>query len=188
MSITDNRFRNYYQTDRLILKILDERSIAPVLEFLNKGAPVFDQYESTKPADYYTTATQKKILRAEYNFALQKTGVRFWVSLKNRPDELIGTISFSFYKTAPFHSIMLGYKLLPDYWHQGYGTESVKAAIQIICPVMGIKRVEAFVLPENTPSQTLLSRVGFTLEGTAYRCAEVQGIRRDHLQYSYNVN
>ena len=185
MIFTDNRFRSSYRTDRLILKILDERSVDAVLEFLNKGAPEFDRYESAKPADFYTHSTQRKILRAEYDMALQKNGVRFWIYEKDRPNDIIGTVSFSFYKTAPFNSIMVGYKLLPEYWHKGYGTESVKAAIQIVCPVMGIQRVEAFVLPENRPSQTLLSRVGFVLEGTAYECVEVQGIRRDHLQYSY---
>ena len=185
MIFTDNRFRSSYRTDRLILKILDERSVDAVLEFLNKGAPEFDRYERSKPADFYTHSTQRKILHAEYDMALQKNGVRFWVSLKDRPEKLIGTVSFSFYKTAPFHSIMVGYKLLPEYWHKGYGTESVKAAIEIVCPLMGIQRVEAYVLPENRPSQTLLSRVGFVLEGMAYECVEVQGIRRDHLQYSY---
>jgi ribosomal-protein-alanine N-acetyltransferase len=184
----EERFRKFYTTDRLYLKILDENSAPEVLAFLNKGASTFDTYESKKPADFYTSTTQRKLLHAEYHMASQKSGVRFWICRKEVPDEIIGTISFSFYKTAPFQTIMVGYKLLPEYWHKGYAMEALRAAIEIVPSVMRVARIEAYVLPDNRASQTLLSRVGFRLEGTAYQCLEVQGIRRDHLLYSYIVS
>ncbi len=183
----ERRFRRSYNTERLVLRILDDSNTDEVLSFLNQGASIFEEYESKKPADFYTHSMQRRLLRAEYNMALQKTGVRLWIAKKDNPAVLIGTISFSFFKTAPFNSIMIGYKLLPDYWHQGFGQEAVSAAIDIVSRVMPVQRVEAFVLPENKASQTLLSRVGFRLEGTAYSCLEVQGIRRDHLQYGYCI-
>ncbi|SFQ48297.1 ribosomal-protein-alanine N-acetyltransferase [Lachnospiraceae bacterium XBB1006] len=183
----EERFRKFYTTDRLYLKILDESDAPAVLAFLNAGANTFDTYESKKPADFYTTTTQRRLLHAEFHMASQKSGVRFWICRKDTPKEIIGTISFSFYKTAPFQTIMVGYKLLPDYWHQGYASEALTAAIHIVPSVMHVARIEAYVLPENRASQTLLSRVGFRLEGTAYQCLEVQGVRRDHLLYSYIV-
>lgn len=182
----EQKFRRIYETNRLLIRIVDESYINEVLTFLNKGASTFEPYESAKSPDFYTTATQRTLLRLEYNMAIQKTGVRFWIFRKERPREIIGTISFSFYKTAPFNSIMVGYKFLPDYWHQGYARESVAACIQIVHAVMNVSRIEAFVLSDNRASQTLLSRLGFRLEGTAYECLEVQGVRRDHLQYSYS--
>ena len=180
----DSSFRRSYETERLIIKILDESYVDDVLSFINTGASCFDQYESEKSADFYTRATQKQILRLEYNMAMQKTGVRFYVFLKDNPRTIIGTISYSFYKSTPFKSIMLGYKFLPDYWHMGYASESIAFCNDLIRSVIGIKRIEAYVLSDNVPSQTLLSRLGFRLEGTAYGVLEVNGIRRDHLQYS----
>ena len=82
---------------------------------------------------------------------------------------------------------MVGYKLLPEFWHHGYASEALKAAINIVAAVMRVARIEAYVLPDNQPSQKLLTRVGFRLEGTAYQCLEVKGVRRDHLQYGYVV-
>lgn len=181
----DTKFRRIYETDRLIIRILDETSVNDVLTFLNKGASTFEPYESAKSSDFYTTATQRAFLKAEYNMALKKSSVRFWIHRKERSREIIGTVSFCFYKVSPFNSIMVGYKFLPEYWHQGYAMEAVSACMKIVHSVMKISRVEAFVLPDNTASQTLLSRLGYRLEGTAYRCLEVQGIRRDHLQYSF---
>lgn len=183
----EDRFCQSYTTERLCLKILDESGASEVLAFLNRGAEAFERVESRKPADFYTHATQRKLLHAEYHMATQKNGVRFWIYEKNVPQKIIGTISFSFYKVAPFHTIMVGYKLLPEYWHKGYATEALKAAIWIVPSVMKVARIEAFVLPENQASQVLLGRVGFRLEGTAYQCLEVQGVRRDHLQYAYIV-
>ncbi|MCR4956933.1 MAG: GNAT family N-acetyltransferase [Lachnospiraceae bacterium] len=187
MIMHEDRFRKSYTTERLSLRVLDESHCDDVLTFLNRGASVFDQYESNKASDFYTHSVQRKLLKIEYNLALQKNGIRFWIYRKEDPGEIIGTVSFSFYRAAPFKSIMIGYKILPDYWHQGYGTEAVKAAITVVSSVMNVSRVEAFVLPDNVPSQNLLARVGFRLEGTAYNCLEVQGIRRNHLQYSYTL-
>ena len=183
----EERFCRSYTTERLYLKILDESNATEVLTFLNRGADTFERVESKKPADFYTHGTQKKLLNAEYHLATQKTGVRFWIYRKEKPGEIIGTISFSFYKVAPFRSIMVGYKLLPEFWHHGYASEALKAAINIVAAVMRVARIEAYVLPDNQPSQKLLTRVGFRLEGTAYQCLEVKGVRRDHLQYGYVV-
>ncbi len=128
MFLQDNtRFRKQYETDRLILKILDEPAADEVLNFLNRGANVFEEYESDKSSDYYTSKTQRRLLHMEYNMAKQRSGVRFWIYRKENPHEIIGTVSFSFYKTAPFQSIMIGYKLLPEHWHMGYATEAIKA-------------------------------------------------------------
>ena len=184
----ESRFRRIYYTDRLILKILEDSYVDEVLSFLNKGAHIFDTYESKKPSDFYTHSMQKKLLRAEFLMANQKNGVRFWIYHKDNPHEIIGTISYSFYKTAPFNSIMVGYKLLPEFWNCGYGTEAVKASIHIVSSVMKVNRIEAFVLPENKASQALLNHIGFRLEGTAYACLEVQGVRRDHLQFSLSMS
>ncbi len=181
----DDRFKRFYDTERLRISILDAYRVRDVLAFLNAGSKVFDQYESEKSPDYYTTVTQRKLLDVEYKMAQQKSGVRFWISLKDDPSTLIGTVSFSFLKVAPFSSVMVGYKFLPEYWHQGYAQESIAECIQIVRPVLNVSRVEAYVLPDNKASQTLLSRLGFRLEGTAYSVLEVCGTRRDHLQYSY---
>ncbi|MBO4213805.1 MAG: GNAT family N-acetyltransferase [Lachnospiraceae bacterium] len=185
MEYDNTKFHQQYESERLILKILDERYANEVLEFLNEGASAFDEFESEKPSDFYTTSYQQRVLKMEYNLALNKSAVRFYVFKKEDPYRIIGTVSFSFVRQAPFHSAMIGYKFLPSEWHKGYALESLSATLYIVRPILELMRVEAFVLPENRASQKLLSRAGFSLEGTANKVLEVNGIRRDHLQYSY---
>lgn len=187
MPVEDIRFRRAYETSRLYLKILDESNADIVLAFLNKGASVFEEFESAKPSDYYTHYTQKKILRMELDLANQKKGVRFYIFRKENPREIIGTISVSSIRPAPFESAMIGYKFHSDYWHHGYATEALRKVMEIVGPVLSIRRLEAFVLPDNSASCRLLTRVGFHLEGTALSSLEVKGVRRDHLQYSYII-
>ena len=184
----ENHFQKVYETSRLQLKILDESAANMVLTFLNQGADVFDEYESDKPSDFYTKDTQKRLLRLETDMVHQKRGVRFYVFRKENPLRIIGTISVSAVRPHPFDSAMVGYKFHPLYWGNGYATEALEKVTRIVGPVLGVRRLEAFVLPENTASCRLLSRVGFELEGTARSSLDVKGERRDHLQYSYIIH
>lgn len=184
----DLQFQKVYETQRLQLKILDESAANMVLTFLNQGADIFDEYESDKPSDFYTKDTQKRLLRLETDMVHQKRGVRFYVFRKENPLRIIGTISVSAVRPHPFDSAMVGYKFHPLYWGNGYATEALEKVTQIVGPVLGIHRLEAFVLPENIASCKLLERVGFELEGTAHSALEVKGERRDHLQYGYVIN
>jgi len=184
----NTHFCRIYETPRLQIRILDDSATDMVLSFLNKGADIFNSYESEKPSDFYTRSFQKKVLRFELDLALQKKGVRFYIFEKSNPTQIIGTFSISAIRPAPFQSGMIGYKLLPEFWHQGYATEALEKITSIAAPVLDIRRYEAYVLPDNIASCRLLSRVGFELEGTARSNIEINGIRRDHLQYSYIIS
>lgn len=188
MIFQDNQFAKVYETPRLQLKILDETSTTMVLAFLNQGADVFDEYESDKPSDFYTMDTQKRILRMELDMVRQKKGVRFYVFRKENPLRIIGTISISAVRPYPFDSALVGYKFHPLYWGNGYATEALEKVVRIAGPILGLHRIEAFVLPDNAASCNLLERVGFVKEGIARSSLDVKGQRKDHLLYSYIIH
>ena len=60
----------------------------------------------------------------------------------------------------------IGYGLLPEYEHQGYATEAVRAACRWAFGQPGVTAVEAETDPGNTASQAVLRRVGFVPTGT----------------------
>ena len=60
----------------------------------------------------------------------------------------------------------IGYGLLPEYEHQGYATEAVRAACRWAFEQPGVTAVEAETDPGNTASQAVLHRVGFVPTGT----------------------
>ena len=59
----------------------------------------------------------------------------------------------------------IGYGLLPEYEHQGYATEAVRAACRWAFGQPGVTAVEAETDPDNAASQAVLHRVGFVPAG-----------------------
>ncbi len=55
----------------------------------------------------------------------------------------------------------IGYGLLPEYEHQGYATEAVRAACRWAFEQPGVTAVEAETAPDHAASQAVLHRVGF---------------------------
>ena len=179
-------FLKRYETERLYLRIVDETYTDAILTFLNQGAGIFDEYEAEKPSDYYTRATQQRILLTEQEMASQKTGVRFYVFKKDNPKVIIGTVSVFSIFHKPSEYANLGYKFLPEHWHQGYATEALKKVIELVGPIMKLKYLEAYVLPVNLSSRRLLARLGFDLGERRLSKLEIKGAQKDHFLYRYN--
>lgn len=58
----------------------------------------------------------------------------------------------------------LGYRFMKKYWGQGIATESAKASISLGFETLGLKRIIAMALPENTASIRVLEKLNFVLE------------------------
>jgi ribosomal-protein-alanine N-acetyltransferase len=48
---------------------------------------------------------------------------------------------------------------------------------------LGLHRLEAACIPDNTPSRELLLKSGFRLEGEARAYLKINGVWRDHLLF-----
>ncbi|MEL7168207.1 MAG: GNAT family N-acetyltransferase, partial [Bacteroidota bacterium] len=60
----------------------------------------------------------------------------------------------------------LGFALLPEHWGQGYAHEAAAAILGQEVPALGLDRVLAITVPDNTASIALLTRLGFRHEAT----------------------
>lgn len=174
----------YYETDRLILRLLHESSAPEVLDFYMRNKNIFEIWEPDRPRNFYTVEYQAALLKCEFELAAKMNAVRFWIFPKTQPDKIIGTVSFQSVMRSVFQSCSIGYKLDSDYWHQGYATEALQAAISIVFREFKLHRIEALVLPENDPSIQLLERLGFVFEGVCHSCIFLHSHWTDHLRYS----
>ncbi len=59
----------------------------------------------------------------------------------------------------------MGYIIHPDYWRQGYGTEAGNLLLDYAFTKLGLNRLELWIDRENIASQSLATKLGFTLYG-----------------------
>ncbi|MBK8984706.1 MAG: GNAT family N-acetyltransferase [Chloroflexi bacterium] len=87
-----------------------------------------------------------------------------WAITTQGDDALIGSVGLMNLRPK-FFNAAVGYELAPAYWRRGVMTEALTAVIEFSFVIMALNRIEAFVVPENTPSIHLLEKLGFVHEG-----------------------
>lgn len=106
---------------------------------------------------------------------------RWWLTPRDDPRRVIGSVSLSNLARGPFQSASLGYSL--DAACQGWGLmhEALQAVIaEAFAPAINLHRLQAGVRPENTRSLAVLARLGFADEGLARDYLYIAGAWRDH--------
>lgn len=174
----------HYTTDRLNLNIHNSDAAPLVLDFVSRGRELFEKYEPAKPPAFYTIPYQETVLYNEFQGCLSRRYVRFYVSLLENPDIIIGTVSFSHFRELPYADAIIGYKFDPQYMGMGYATEAVDNCISIVLEEFHLHRVEALIMPNNISSIRLVKRLGFTYEGTAPSILKIKNTWENHERYS----
>lgn len=174
-----------YQSDNLSLIVLNENHAIEVLDFYKRNAAIFNQYETEKPANFYTLDFISNLLHAEYNNFISGRYARFFLIDRNHPGELIGTISFSDIKGGSLNSCCIGYKIDQKFQRQGYARRMLTMALKILITERHMHRIEAYISPDNVASIHLVETLGFISEGIAYSYVKLNGTWRDHYRYVY---
>lgn len=107
----------------------------------------------------------------------------FWGIAKKSTGELIGTIGFNSWSVYNRRT-EISYDLMPKYWRQGITSKALVATINFAFNEMGIERLEARTMPLNIPSQKILDKFGFKLEGTLRNYRVIRGAPVDVMLYS----
>lgn len=173
-----------YETERLLLKIIKPVQADQVLDFYLRDKALFECFEPDRPEQFYTVKFQKQILTFEYNMSVQGTLFRFYVYEKSNPNRIVGTISFHHILRGFSSSCEIGYKFSSEVHHRGYATEALSKVLEVIFFDLQLHRVQAWVLPNNTPSIRLLERVGFVFEGINRDYLYLHGTWQSHALYS----
>lgn len=173
-----------YTTDRLISRVLDEQFADRILAFYESGKETFIPKEAKKPDNFYTLSYQTALARCEHNAFLDGSYIRYFISTKENPDLIIGTVSFSQFVQSPYYSCIIGYKFLPEYHKKGYATESIGFLINKLFEFTTVNRIVAYCLPDNDASIRLLERLDFEFECVAGKVIKLSDGFMDHCQYS----
>ncbi|WP_346849023.1 MULTISPECIES: GNAT family protein [unclassified Clostridium] len=176
--------KSTYETERLVLTILDENDSDKVVDYVVRNREFFSQVEPQREDEFYTVDFQTEELRGDFKYIQDRIFLRLWVFNKGNYDKIVGQVTF--YNIVPyaFLSCHIGYKSDKDVASKGIMTEAVKAGIKIMFEEYGMHRIEAYALPNNKASIRVLEKLGFIYEGMANKFLEVNGKWEDHLHYA----
>lgn len=170
-----------YETERLILKILDKSHAESVIDYYLRNKSFLEEWEAVKSDEFYTKKYQEEQLDNELSNIENESSFRLWVFKKEDSSRIIGSIGFSNIVWGAFLSCYLGYKLDKDEINKGYVTEAIKKGIEVMFNEFGLHRIEANIMPKNICSLRVVEKLGFYNEGLAYKYLKINGKWEDHI-------
>ena len=81
------------------------------------------------------------------------------------------------------HAAEIGYELAPDEWGKGYATEAAGEIVRFGFEELGLHRIGAWTVAENTGSARVLEKLGMSLEGRLRHYEHYKGRYWDVLMY-----
>ncbi|MCR5610031.1 MAG: GNAT family N-acetyltransferase [Lachnospiraceae bacterium] len=173
-----------YTTSRLILKTLDASYSDRVCDFYSRNKRHFEPWEPRRVETFYTPEFHMANLTYEENEISKYHMLRLWIFSKYNPSEIIGNISFSNMKKGALLNCTLSYKIDSKHVNNGYATEALQFAINLMFKGYGFHRIEAMIHPNNIPSLHVIEKLNFEFEGVAKSYINLDGKWVDHLRYS----
>ncbi|MBO6114029.1 MAG: GNAT family N-acetyltransferase [Lachnospiraceae bacterium] len=162
-------------TENLILKVENESKAGAVLDLYKRNSIIFEKFEPTRPAGFYTKDYHISHLRSEYNAYLGGNFLRYYIYTANRTDRIIGSVNFNIKKGTNGIYSEIGYKLDLLYQGRGFAYEACYNGIVVMQKHYGITMIAAHIAPDNEPSIRLAGKLGFIKIKSNEMCANVNG-------------
>ena len=90
-------------------------------------------------------------------------GTGQWALEAKATGVLVGRAGMHFPARPEWPGIEIGWALHPDHWGKGYATEAGAASVDYAFAHHRVDALYSVILPENTASQAVARRLGFTL-------------------------
>lgn len=152
-----------------------------MVQYLLRNRAHFARWDPSYPPDYFEPASVTERLAEGERAFTAGSAYRYWFSLHEAPDEVIGQVHISQLARGAFQSAVLGYSLDAQQQGRGLMHEALHALIvEMFGPRVQLHRIQAAVRPENSRSRHVLQRLGFEREGLSRRHLHIDGAWRDH--------
>ena len=149
-------------------------------EFLSKWEPVWAEDELSRGA------FRRRIKRYQKESRLDSAYV-FFVFRKS-DDALMGGCTLSNVRRGVTQCCALGYWIGARFARQGFMHDALASLTPFVFKTLGMHRIEAACVPENTPSRKLLAKLGFREEGLAKKYLLINGAWSDHVLFGLLEN
>lgn len=108
--------------------------------------------------------TQAMIDRVKARWA--ELGYSWWGFIRQEDGMLIGCGCIQHLNRDPTGPLETGWRLRPDCWSQGYASEAARHMVGWAFATLRPDLICAVCQPENTPSSTVMERLGMRYTGT----------------------
>ncbi len=148
-------------------------------ELRRTSRPFLEPWEPTWPKDDLGRGAFRRRLGA---YARELESGEAWplFVFRQADDALIGAVRLFHVRLGVAQTATIGYWVGRQYARQGYMTQALAVAIRFAFEGLGLHRLEAACMPENTASAALLVKSGFSEEGYAPAYLKINGEWRDH--------
>lgn len=168
------------QTERLYIKEIawsDAESIHNI-----HSIPQVDEFNTLGlPKDFNET---KALIKSAIEDQSNKNRKEFaWIVRLKNSDIIIGLCGM-FNSADKFKIGEIYYKLIPEYWGNGYATEIAKALVKFGFNDLKLHRIEAGAAVENIKSLRVLEKIRMTKEGIRRKILPIRGQWVDGYQYA----
>ena len=170
-------------TDRLVLRPPQLRDFEDWANLRRDSRAFLTPWEPAWSRDHLTArAFRNRVVWAE---RVIRQGEALPLFLVHRETgAILGGITLSNIRRQPAEAGTLGYWTGEAHAGKGYMTEALAALRDHAFGPMGLSRLEAACLPDNTASRRLLERCRFKYEGVAQAYLQINGRWRNHVLYA----
>ncbi len=176
--------RLHFETDRLTIRVAHPDDAAAALDFRVRNREFLQPWLPAQREEAFQLGHSQAYMEEDWKEYLRGTGFRFLGLKKDDPTRVIVDINFSNVVRGAFRSCYVGY--LQDEAHCGHGymAEALGKCIWYMFAQENLHRIEANIMPHNTPSIKLVQRLGFQKEGYSPRYLHINGQWEDHERYA----
>ncbi|MCB0429870.1 MAG: GNAT family N-acetyltransferase [Flavobacteriales bacterium] len=145
-----------FETDRLILSPTSEADADFLIELMNM--PKWIQYIGDR--NVHTLEDALAYIRAKVTPQQERLGYGSFTVIRKEDQAKIG--SCGLYDREGIEGLDIGFAFLTQFEKMGYAFEGVAKLKQVAVEQLGIRKLSAITLEENTASRKLLERIGLT--------------------------
>ncbi|MBS5969592.1 MAG: GNAT family N-acetyltransferase [Clostridium perfringens] len=171
-------------TERLALRNLTPENTEEMLDYYIRNEEHLRQYEPTRDSGFYTYEGQKEILTESFRQFIDGTSIDLGIF---KDEKLIGKIKLSNIVYGILRNAFVGYSIDKEHQGKGYMKEALNTVCSYAFEEMGLHRLEASTLMDNSRSQGVLKACGFNELGISEKYLYINGEWRDHKIF-YRVN
>ncbi|MEJ1992214.1 MAG: GNAT family protein [Maritimibacter sp.] len=171
------------ETERMTLRPPQHADYHPWAQLRAESREFLTPWEPTWAADHLSRKNFTN--RVHWSSRSINMGSAVPLFLIRREDQaLLGALTLDNIRRGPAQAGTAGYWIGERFARNGYMREALAALVHYAFTDLGLSRIEAGCLPENTASRGVLEKVGYKYEGVAQSYLQINGRWRNHVLYA----